>query len=1067
MSKPHDPNLTASDPAVSADALRPADLLSINDPAANTGGDEPSALSGLAPVSAGRYILGEEIARGGMGVVYRATDTVLSREVAVKVLQAKYGPDSGAARRFAEEARITGQLQHPAIPPVHDLGTLPDGRPFLAMKLIRGQTLEQLLKGRADLAADRGRFLAAFEQLCQAIAYAHAHNVLHRDLKPANVMVGSFGEVQVMDWGLAKVLASRERERPEADPDETTAGTQVVGLRDSDEQFTQAGSVLGTPAFMPPEQAVGAVGKIDARSDVFGLGAILAVILTGKPPFSGGSVETTRVQAAQGKVTECFARLDECGAHPDLVALCKRCLSPEKDDRPADAGEVAKEVAQLRAAADERARQAELDRVRLEGEQATAETRAAERHKRRRLWLASAGVVALAVVGGLAAVLAVQRRANADLQAANEEVTQANRELQASNEREAQRFGLAMDAIKVFHGEVSEDLLLKEKKFEGLRTKLLRGAADFYRKLEGQLKDQNDPKSREALAVAYETLADLMDKIGSKADTLAMHQQALAVRRDLASRLEAGDAEKLNVTNGLVKVGWALEDTGDLKGALSRYQEAAALAETVPASVAARAVLGKCQRNIGDALRLLGRFDEARVEYDNALATIQQLIDAEPTNVSHLQSMAVTLNNYAVGLAQIRAGESVAMHERALSFYQRVLDSHPSNPDYKLKVARSHLNRAMALGLAGMPSDAVLAVLEKARVILQPLTEEYPAVTNYQYELGTVEGYMGHELDARARKPAEAMAAYARARDIFQNLVDAHPDVPTYREHLAINIQNVGFYFQQAGKPTEALAAYEKAQAIFQGLAESNRWTDLQDNLLRSTNLVGNMLQLTGRFEEAVAAFRKALQVQEALAKRYPAADRYRNGVASAKLKLTQAERLRDLLPRLPDILAGRGQPKTPAESCELARLCTQPSQKRYADAVRLFEKAFAAEPKLADDLRSEHRYSAAGSAALSAAGQGEDADKLADKERMRLRKQALDWLRADLALYTTQLQSGKPADRAVVQQKMRHWQQDASLTGIRDAAALAKLPADEQKAFTQLWADVAALLKKAQQKQQ
>src|SRR5262249_49195278 len=158
------------------------------------------------------------------------------------------------------------------IPAVHDLGVLPDGRPFLAMKLIKGETLEELLKGRADPAEGRGRFVAAFEQVCQAVAYAHARDVIHRDLKPANVMVGAFGEVQVMDWGLAKVLASRGRESQADDPDKTTAPTTVRSLRESDDLFTQAGSVLGTPAFMSPEQAAGAVGAIDTRSDVFGLG---------------------------------------------------------------------------------------------------------------------------------------------------------------------------------------------------------------------------------------------------------------------------------------------------------------------------------------------------------------------------------------------------------------------------------------------------------------------------------------------------------------------------------------------------------------------------------------------------------------------------------------------------------------------------------------------------------------------------------------------------------------------------------------------------------------------------
>jgi serine/threonine protein kinase len=288
---------------------------------------------------------------------------------------------------------------------VHDLGVLPDGRPFLAMKLIKGETLEDLLKGRADPADGRGRFVAAFEQVCQAVAYAHAHDVIHRDLKPANVMVGAFGEVQVMDWGPAKVLGARPERQ--AEPDATTAPTEVRSRRESDDLFTQAGSVLGTPAYMPPEQAAGAVSVTDRRSDVFGLGAVLVVVLTGRPPFVGDTSESTRVKAAQGDVGECFARLDACGADPDLVALCRRCLAPRPEDRPSDAGAVAKSVAALRAAADERARRAELERVRVEGEQATAAARSAERRKRRRLALGAAAVLALAAVGGLVAVLAV------------------------------------------------------------------------------------------------------------------------------------------------------------------------------------------------------------------------------------------------------------------------------------------------------------------------------------------------------------------------------------------------------------------------------------------------------------------------------------------------------------------------------------------------------------------------------------------------------------------------------------------------------------------------------------
>src|SRR5712692_8013114 len=171
------------------------------DPFAHTAASvEAAALEPSAPPAGPPgYELIDEIGHGGMGVVYRARDNALDRDVAVKLLAERYPSDSLPAQRFLTEARITGQLQHPGIPAVHQVGTLANGRPFLAMKLIKGNTLEAILKGRADPSAERGRLLGVFEAVCQAVGYAHAHQVIHRDIKPSNVMVGAFGEVQVMD----------------------------------------------------------------------------------------------------------------------------------------------------------------------------------------------------------------------------------------------------------------------------------------------------------------------------------------------------------------------------------------------------------------------------------------------------------------------------------------------------------------------------------------------------------------------------------------------------------------------------------------------------------------------------------------------------------------------------------------------------------------------------------------------------------------------------------------------------------------------------------------------------
>src|SRR5262245_20508756 len=204
---------------------------------------EPSNTE-LAPLCGpgDRLQLHGEIDRGGMGAVLQGRDLGLGRDVAVKVLLEEHADRAELVRRFIEEAQVAGQLQHPGVVPVYDIGQFPDRRPYFTMKLVKGQHLAKLLGERSDPAQERPRFLGIFLQVCQALAYAHARGVIHRDLKPRNVMVGAFGEVQVMDWGLAKVLADGEREE-DVSVIQTIQGTGAV----SGSQ-TQAGTVLGTPA---------------------------------------------------------------------------------------------------------------------------------------------------------------------------------------------------------------------------------------------------------------------------------------------------------------------------------------------------------------------------------------------------------------------------------------------------------------------------------------------------------------------------------------------------------------------------------------------------------------------------------------------------------------------------------------------------------------------------------------------------------------------------------------------------------------------------------------------------
>ena len=291
------------------------------------------------PLCDGRYDLGERIASGGMGTLYAATDKMLSRRVAIKVLRRDKLSDPTAVARFLQEARIHSQFHHPGIPPLHDVGRLPDGRPFLAMKYIRSRTLTEKIS-ESPSTNDLDESLLLFEQACLIIEYAHAKRVLHRDLTPNNVLVSDKGRVQVIDWGLAKVLVAA----PRTDSTGLDGTTQmcVPNLNLTDE-----GLAMGTPAFMAPEFAGGSADTATELSDVFGLGGILCFILTGRPLYAG-QISSVMKRVKAGDVTEAFERLDECAAPKELVNVAKTCLSNDLAMRPKSAHALAEAVAKTR-----------------------------------------------------------------------------------------------------------------------------------------------------------------------------------------------------------------------------------------------------------------------------------------------------------------------------------------------------------------------------------------------------------------------------------------------------------------------------------------------------------------------------------------------------------------------------------------------------------------------------------------------------------------------------------------------------------------------------------------------
>lgn len=271
-----------------------------------------------------RYRLEGMLADGKTCEVWRARCQELTLDVAVKVLRVRRPEDE---ELFVREALVTAQLQHPGVPPLFNVGLLPDGRPYFAMKLIKGVTLAQLL-GEQGLGV--GKWLGVLESVCQTVAYADACGIVHCNLEPSNVMIGTFGEVQVLDWWLAKLLPGEHNRNDRPDAGKATT-------RDAH------------PAYMSPEQATGDLEAITPRSDVFALGAILCHLLTDSPPYIAPDPTTLRRMAVHAELTDAFRRLDTSRAAKELVKLCKRCLSAIPAGRPATAAEVACAISEFRA----------------------------------------------------------------------------------------------------------------------------------------------------------------------------------------------------------------------------------------------------------------------------------------------------------------------------------------------------------------------------------------------------------------------------------------------------------------------------------------------------------------------------------------------------------------------------------------------------------------------------------------------------------------------------------------------------------------------------------------------
>ncbi len=345
-----------------------------------------------------RFRLLRPHARGGLGEVFVALDCELHREVALKQILEKHADDPVSRQRFVLEAEVTGGLEHPGIVPVYGLGTYGSGRPYYAMRFIKGDSLKEAIEQfHADISLknDPGRrsfelrkLLRRFLDVCNAIDYAHSRGVIHRDIKPANIILGKHGETLVVDWGLAKAVGR-------ADP---SVGEQTIAPSSSGSSETMPGSAMGTPAYMSPEQACGDLDRLGPRSDVYSLGATLYCLLTGKPPFEGDDVGEILRKVQRGDFVP--PRQLESSLDAALEAVCLKAMANQPGDR----------YPSCRALADDVERWMADEPVSAWAEPWTRKlSRWLTRH---RTGVTGAAAAVLAGVVGLSAVLAVQARAN-------------------------------------------------------------------------------------------------------------------------------------------------------------------------------------------------------------------------------------------------------------------------------------------------------------------------------------------------------------------------------------------------------------------------------------------------------------------------------------------------------------------------------------------------------------------------------------------------------------------------------------------------------------------------------
>jgi serine/threonine protein kinase len=767
-----------------------------------------------------RFRVVRPFARGGLGEVFVAYDVELNREVALKEIQRAIAHDPTVRDRFLFEAEITGRLEHPGIVPVYGLGTYPDGRPYYAMKLVEGEPLadavdryhsDSLLDGDPSRRSlELRKLLRRLIDVCNAIEYAHGRGVVHRDIKPGNIIVGVHGETLLIDWGLAKASGRDDKAHG---AEGKWLGPTAAGVAE-----TLPGSALGTPAYMSPEQAAGELERIGRRSDVYGLGATLYYVLTGRPPFTGASTAEVLDAVKRGE----FPRPRAVAPSTDraLEAVCLRAMALRPEGRYETPRALAEEIERWMADEPVAAWPAPF-------------SLRARRWARRHRTAVTAGAVAVALsLVGLSSVVAVQSGANRELRAAGNRVTSALIETTRAKQRTEEALTTSEESRKQAEESRSQSEAVSSFLVEAFRSP--DPSQDGRQVKVADVIDRAAARLEPSFSGSAVTKGALLDALGQTYYGLGLSDKSVGMfRRAAAVRESALGPDHLDTLRSRNNLAAAQLSAGRIAEAIELFEATLRACD---------AKLGpdhyttiECRSNLGSAYWTAGRHEESIVLSAQTLRLMLEKFGPDhPFTLTARNNLAVDYR--ATG----RFDEAVSLHEATLASRLRARGrDHP-------ETLSSRTNLALAYANAGR----VLAAIELEEVTLRRKQTILDA--GHSDTLRCADNLARFYLAAGRRSDAIALHE-TTVRLMESKYGPNHPDTLTGRYNLAAAYESLGRWAESEALRRNVVAGYRKS-----GLVDG---PDFADALMA---LASNLSE-QARFSEALPLMLETLAIRERL----------------------------------------------------------------------------------------------------------------------------------------------------------------------------------------------------------